>query len=60
MRRMKSAVILKDRVFMPNYNSHTSMLEELGIDDTGRNANFVRAEIYPDSGDMFESELNPQ
>jgi hypothetical protein len=55
MCKFKSAIILKDRVFMPNYNSHTSMLEELNITDNLTNAKtkFIRAEIYPESGDLF-------
>lgn len=35
MCRMKLAIILKDRVFIPDYDSHTQMLEELGIKVTG-------------------------
>jgi hypothetical protein len=55
MCKVKSAIILKDTVFMPNYDSHTKMLEELGIEDTKSNAKskFIRAEIYPEDGDAF-------
>ena len=55
MCRFKSAIILKDRVFIPDYNSHSAMLEELGIDDNGRNAErlFIRAELSPKNGDVF-------
>lgn len=34
MCQMKSAIILKDRVFIPDYDSHSDMLKELGIEDT--------------------------
>jgi len=56
MCKLKSAIILKDGIFMPNnYDSHTKMLEELKIDDTSLNygTKFIRAEIYPESGDAF-------
>ena len=55
MCKLKSGIILKDRVFMPDYDSHTDMLEELKIDDTRDNASrlFVRAELYPKNGDVF-------
>ena len=33
MCKLKSAIILKDRIFMPDYDSHSKMLEELGITD---------------------------
>ena len=32
MCQLKSCLVLKDRVFCPDYNSHQSMLEELGIE----------------------------
>jgi hypothetical protein len=49
MCQFKSCIILKDRVFVPDYDSHTDMLKELGIEDTFENASarFVRAEIVP-------------
>ena len=49
MCKLKSGIILKDSVFVPDYNSHTDMLEELKIKDTRENAErlFVRAEFYP-------------
>ena len=55
MCRLKSAIILKDRVFVPDYDSHTDMLKELGIEDTKANAErlFIRAELYPANGDGF-------
>lgn len=55
MCKLKSAIILKDRVFVPDYDSHSKMLEELGIKDTWENAErlFVRAELSPRDGDVF-------
>ena len=55
MCQMKSAILLKDRVFMPDYDSHGKMLEELKIKDTRENAErlFVRAELTPPDGDVF-------
>ncbi len=55
MCQLKSAIILKDRVFVPDYDSHQKMLEELGIEDTRENASrvFVRAELLPPNGDVF-------
>ena len=55
MCRFKSGIILKDRVFIPDYDSHTDMLEELKIADTEDNAKrlFVRAELIPPDNDVF-------
>ena len=55
MCKLKSAIILKDRIFMPDYDSHSKMLEELGITDDYFNASkvFVRAELVPENGDVF-------
>lgn len=55
MCQFKGAILLKDRVFMPAYDSHQKMLEELGIEDTRENAErlFVRAELLPPKGDVF-------
>ena len=57
MCKLKSAIILKDIVFIPNYDSHDKMLEELGIKDTKENASrlFVRAELSPKDGDIFSN-----
>lgn len=57
MCEFKSAIILKDRVFVPDYDSHTDMLNELGIKDTKANAErlFIRAELYPENGDAFSN-----
>ena len=55
MCRFKSGIILKDRVFVPDYDSHTDMLEELKIADTEDNAKrlLVRAELVPPDDDVF-------
>ena len=55
MCRLKSGLILKNRVFVPEYDSHTEMLEELGIKDDYLNASktFVRVELSPANGDVF-------
>ena len=57
MCKFKSAIILKDRVFVPDYDHHTDMLEELGIADTRENAErlFVRAELIPLNDDVFSN-----
>lgn len=49
MCRMKSCLILKNRVFCPAHDSHQNMLEELGIEDNETNAmkTFVRVELIP-------------
>ena len=56
MCRLKSAIILQDRVYIPNHDSHSVMLDELGIKDTRQNAEklFVRAELAPKNNDIFE------
>ena len=55
MCKLKSAIILKNRIFMPDYDSHSKMLEELRITDNYFNASkvFVRAELVPENGDVF-------
>ena len=52
MCRLKSCLVLKDRVFCPDYNSHQQMLEELGIKDDylGASKIFVRVELMPSDG----------
>lgn len=55
MCKLKSAIILKNRIFMPDHDSHSQMLKELGIEDSYLNASktFVRAELSPVNGDPF-------
>ena len=59
MCKLKSAIILKDRIFIPEYDSHSEMLCELGIKDDylGASKKFVRAELSPTDGDAF-SDIN--
>ena len=63
MCQFKSAIVLKDRVFVADYDHHTQMLEELKIEDTRRNAEnlFVRVELIPQDdyfSDIETWELN--
>lgn len=55
MCKLKSAIALKDRIFMPDYDSHSDMLNELGIEDDfiGASKKFVRVELSPTDGDPF-------
>ena len=55
MCQFKSALALKDRIFLPDYDSHDKMLQELGIEDNFTNASkvFVRVELSPADGDIF-------
>ena len=47
MCQFKSGIILKDRVFIPDYDSHADMLEELKIQDSTFIPNFVKVEFLP-------------
>lgn len=49
MCQLKSCLVLKDRVFCPDYNSHQQMLKKLGIEDSYLHASktFVRVELTP-------------
>ena len=53
MCNFKSALCLKDRVFVPDYDSHDQMLAELKIPDDFAHASkvFVRVELSPADGD---------
>ena len=55
MCQFKSALVLKDKIFLPDYDSHDKMLKELGIEDNFTNASkvFVRVELSPADGDIF-------
>ena len=55
MCQLKSGIILKDYVFVPDYDHHSNMLDELKIKDTKKNAEtkFIRAELLPPNGDVF-------
>jgi len=59
MCKLKSAIVLKDRIFMPlDYDSHEKMLEELKLNDKTTNPDFVRVEIVPQDGDLFNHDLD--
>lgn len=49
MCQLKSCLVLKDRVYCPDYDSHQDMLEKLGIKDDylGASKTFVRVELTP-------------
>ena len=55
MCQLKSGLVFEDRVFVPEYDSHDRMLEELGIEDNYLNASktFVRVELSPEDNDVF-------
>ena len=57
MCRFKSALVLKNRIFVPDYDSHDKMLQELGIKDNFTNASkvFVRVELFPADGNVFSA-----
>ena len=57
MCRFKSGIILKSRCFIPNYDSHSEMLNELNIIDGFLNASkvFVRAELIPKNNEWWGS-----
>lgn len=49
MCQLKSCLVLKDRVYCPDYDSHQDMLDKLGIKDDYLHASktFVRVELTP-------------
>ena len=57
MCKLKSGIILKDRVYIGETDSHTELLKELGIEDTFEYASkiFVRAELLPTDNDVFSN-----
>ena len=54
MCNFKSFIVLKNRVYVPDGDSHSDMLRDLGIADDYLNATktFVRGELLPPHGDM--------
>ena len=52
MCKMKSMILTQDKVFCPDYDSHSDMLIELVIKDNKRVPDFVKIEITPPDGDM--------
>ena len=59
MCQLKSCLVLKDRVYCPDYDSHQDMLDKLGIKDDylGASKTFVRVELAPPDG--VESLMEP-
>lgn len=57
MCQFKSALVLKDKIFLPDYDSHDKMLQELGIENNVANASkvFVRVELSPTDGNIFSA-----
>ena len=60
MCKLKSVIVLKDKVYCPDHDSHQKMLEELGIEDTTENAmrRFVRCELSPKAEDNYASNIS--
>ena len=59
MCQVKSGLVLKDKVFMPlDYDSHEDMIKELKLKDTTQSPDFVRVEIIPKDGDLFNHNLD--
>ena len=52
MCQLKSCLVIKDRVYCPDYDSHQDMLDKLGIKDDylGASKTFVRVELTPPDG----------
>lgn len=48
----KSMLLLKDKVFCPNYDSHEDMINETGMEHGPMRENFVRVEITPPDDDL--------
>ena len=48
----KSMLLLKDKVFCPNYDSHEDMINETGMEHGPLRENFVRVEITPPDDDL--------
>ena len=56
MCKLKSGLLFKTGVFVPDYDSHDMMLKEKGIADTAENriaGKFVRFELNPPNDDPF-------
>ena len=54
MCKLKSMIVLKDRIYCPDHDNHQKMLEEIGIDDNylGASKTFVRVELSPTNNDI--------
>ena len=56
MCKLKSGLLFKAGVFVPDYDSHDRMLQEKGIEDTAENramGKYIRFELSPRDGDPF-------
>ena len=59
MCEVKSGVVLPDKIVVPlDIDSHTEILESLGIRDSSPFPNFVRVECRPIDDDIFNHDLN--
>jgi len=59
MCQLKSAIVLKDKIFMPlDYDSHEQMISELKLDDSTKSPDFVRVEMVPKDDDIFNHNLD--
>ena len=54
MCKLKSMIVLKDRIYCPDHDHHQQMLKELGIEDNylGASKTFVRVELSPANDDI--------
>lgn len=54
MCKLKSMIVLKDRIYCPDHDHHQQMLDELGINDDylGASKTFVRVELSPANDDI--------
>lgn len=58
MCQLKSALILKDKTYCPlDYDNHSQMIKDLKLDDTTKEPNFVRVEMIPINGNIFNHNL---
>ena len=58
MCQIKSAIVLKDKVFCPwDYDGHEEMIRELKLNDKTISPDFVRVEIVPIDGNIFNHDL---
>ena len=51
----KSGILLRDRAYVPDHDSHDQMLKELGIQDDyiGAAEKFIRFELSPEDGNLL-------
>ena len=58
MCQIKSGIVLKNSVYCPlDTDSHEDMIEELKLNDRTTEPDFVRVEIVPADGDIFNHTL---